>query len=83
MGTTSTPEYLPLDIRTPWMNVIRSLQSHARSQSGLAILNITILVNQDGIPVGWTTPRRTCFEPKANADQLLEILRGMIEGTPI
>lgn len=80
--TASTTEYLPADIRTPWLNVLRSLQSHARSQSGIAILNITILVNADGIPIGWTTPRRTCFEPKSNADQLLDTLRGMIEGTP-
>jgi hypothetical protein len=72
------PDTLPLDIRTPWFNVLRSLQAHARQQSGVAILEIRILVKEDGIPITWTTPQVTKFEPKANADQIIEFLKGMM-----
>ena len=81
--TLPPKEEIPLDIRVPWLNVLRTLQAKARSQSGVAILNITIIINPDGIPKFWTTPRMTCFEPKSNADQILELLRGMIEDNPM
>jgi hypothetical protein len=75
--SNDTPILLPTDIRPAWLNVIRSLQSHARSQSGLAMLTITVFVNADALPIAWTTPRRVCFEPKANAGQFLELLQSI------
>jgi hypothetical protein len=78
MTNDGIPDTLPIDIKTPWLNVLRSLQSHARQQSGVAILEIRILVKDDGLPIAWTTPRVTKFEPKANADQIIEFLKGMM-----
>lgn len=77
----SMPEVLPLDIRTPYLNVLRSIQAHARQQCGVALINITILVKEDGLPVAWTTPRVTKFEPKSNSDQIIEFLRSMLTTT--
>jgi hypothetical protein len=65
----------PLDLKTPWLSVMRSLQAHARCQSGLAIMNITIFVNADGIPIQWTTPQVTKLEPKSQMDTFLEYLK--------
>lgn len=63
---------LPLDIKTPWLNVARRLQSVARS-GGLAVITIKIVVNADGIPVSWTSPRVTQIEPRAS-EALLDLL---------
>jgi hypothetical protein len=76
--TNNPQEQIPLDLKTPWFNVLRSLQSHARQQCGVAILEIRILVKEDGLPVTWTTPRVTKFEPKANSDQIIDFLKGMM-----
>lgn len=71
-------EQIPLDIRTPYLNIIRSIQSHARQQCGVAIIELRILVNQNGLPVTWTTPKVTRFEPKGSADQIIDFLKGMM-----
>ncbi len=51
------------DIKPVWLNVIRRLQSVARTD-GFAVLSIRILVNAAGDPVYWTEPKRTKLEPK-------------------
>lgn len=70
-----TPQaVLPSDIKRPWLNVIRRLQSVARQENqGYAILSITVLVDQDGCPVVWTEPSRKRLEPKSN-EEILRLL---------
>ena len=76
--------YTISDLRPPWLNVARRLQSMARSkinaEGGYAVLSICILVNADGNPASieygdpliWTKPEVSRLEPKkAN---VLEIL---------
>lgn len=77
MSNTNDDNTIPLlDIKREWLNPIRSLQSHARQQCGVAIISINILVNASGLPVAWTTPKVLKFEPKSNADQIIEFLKG-------
>ena len=64
-----------LDIKTPWLSVLRSMQAQGRSQRGIAVMNITIVINSEGLPLWWTTPRLTKLEPKSQADQIVEFLK--------
>lgn len=65
----------PDDIRPQWFNVIRRLQSVARDgNQGLAVLNMRVLVDEDGTPVTWTEPKRTLLEPKRMSEHVLELL---------
>lgn len=65
----------PDDIRPQWFNVIRRLQSIAKENSqGLAILEVRILVDGEGSPIVWTSPKRTALEPKRQGEQLLNLL---------
>lgn len=68
---SNLPSPLPEDIKTcwyepllDWLKVIRRLQSCARKQEGYAVVSLRVLVNQDGIPVNWTSPTMTLIEPK-------------------
>ena len=54
----------PDDIKKPYMNIARRLQSVAHKQDGYAIIQMTILVNSDGIPITFTEPKMTKLEPK-------------------
>jgi len=67
---------MPQDIKACWLPVVRQLQSKARSQ-GLAVLTLTVLVNQDGNPISWLPPLKTEIHPKANANELLGYLESM------
>ena len=75
------------DLRPPWLNVARRLQSLARSRAnatdGFAVLTINILVNADGNPACieygdpliWTRPEIHRLEPKmANVLKILDEL---------
>jgi len=65
----------PEDIKPQWFNVIRRLQSIARNDNeGLAVLRIEVLVDKEGVPVIWTSPKKTLLEPKRLGEHLLEIL---------
>ena len=63
------------DLKPEWMNVMRRLQSVAKSK-GLAILSIQILVDSEGVPVAWTNPERKLIEPKRLTDEILKLLMG-------
>ena len=52
------------DIKKPYQNIARRLQSVAHKQNGYAIIQMTILVNADGNPITFTEPRLTKLEPK-------------------
>lgn len=67
--------YLPEDIRPQWLNVIRRLQSVAKSgHDGNAMITVSVIVDPDGYPVTWTEPHRMPLEPKRMAQEALEVL---------
>jgi len=55
---------LPKDIKPQWLNVIRRIQSVARKNDGVGIINIKVMVNQDGLPLFWIEPEMVLLEPK-------------------
>jgi hypothetical protein len=56
----------PQDVRPQWLKVARRLQSVARDRTqGFAVLNITVLVDQNGNPICWNSPTRRNVEPKS------------------
>jgi hypothetical protein len=66
---------LPQDIRPEWFNVIRRLQSVAHEgNQGLAVLEISVLVDEKGDPIVWTEPKRTKLEPWRLANHVLRLL---------
>jgi hypothetical protein len=63
----------PQDIKLPWLNVARRLQSVHRT-GGLALITITILVDQNGLPKLWLEPECRKIEPKRSAEEIIELL---------
>ena len=63
---------LPEDINVEWLSVIRRLQSISKS-GGLSVLSIAILVDMDGNPVAWTSPKKQLLEPKSMSGALLSL----------
>lgn len=65
----------PEDVRPQWFNVIRRMQSVARKDNqGLAVLNVRVLVDENGTPIIWTEPSVTLLEPKRLSEHVLELL---------
>ncbi len=65
-------------IKNPrWLNLVRRLEQLAMSQQGHAILHITVVVNNHGVPLVWTTPQMTLIEPKDASQSFLDILSGL------
>jgi hypothetical protein len=67
---------VPDDIQKEWFSVIRRLQSVSKSE-GLSILSINILVDSEGTPQAWTSPKQVKIEPKNAASAILAVI---IEG---
>ncbi len=63
----------PLDIKLPWLNVARRMQSVART-GGFALVTITVLVDQDGCPRFWLEPACRKIEPKKATEEILQLL---------
>ena len=63
------------DIRPKWLNVTRRLQAAASLNNGTAIITISVII-RDSDPEGWTAPRITLIEPKANKDAIIATLMG-------
>jgi hypothetical protein len=55
---------VPLDIKVEWFKVIRRIQSVAKN-NGMALIDIRVLVDCDGIPILWSDPKVSLMEPKA------------------
>lgn len=70
--------YVLQDIKAPWLNVTRRLQSVAQTE-GYALVSITVLVGPDGCPKAWTEPKCVRIEPKRAVDEVLgvELLAGL------
>lgn len=66
------------DVKPQWMNVARRLQqvSACCGNSGVAIVTTSIIINSDGLPVGFSEPRVTKIDPKKNRDLLIALLTG-------
>jgi hypothetical protein len=80
MTLTSQPT-IPLDIKAPWLNVARRMQSVAHTDNqGFAVISITILVNSDGLPIGWSSPKITCIEPKRSNLDLDNFMDAITDG---
>lgn len=69
---SSDTSAIPLDINKSWFPVIRRLQSIAKS-GGLSVVSISIIVDADGTPKAWTSPRKTLIEPKSAAGAILAL----------
>ena len=67
------------DIKPDWLNLVRRMQSIARRQSGYAIISVTVVVNQDGIPMFYNEPEVTKLAPRAAATRFLTELIGGIK----
>lgn len=63
------------DIKPEWLSVIRRIQSVAKSE-GLSIITINILVDKDGLPQAWTSPKQTKIEPKNASSAILSMILG-------
>lgn len=66
-------EQTPQDIKRPWLNVVRRLQSVANT-GGLALVSITVLVDKEGCPAMWLEPQCRKIEPKKTAEEVLRLL---------
>lgn len=63
----------PQDIKAPWLSVARRMQSVART-GGLALVSITVLVDEDGTPRFWLEPGCKKIEPRRSALDILSML---------
>lgn len=63
----------PQDIKIPWLNVARRFQSVART-GGLALITMTVLVDQDGLPRLWLEPDCRKIEPRKSAEEIIKLL---------
>jgi hypothetical protein len=57
-----------------WLKIVRRFQSTGRQQGGFAIVRIDVLINQDGFPVFWTSPKMTQIEPKQRSCEEIAML---------
>jgi hypothetical protein len=63
----------PQDIKPPWLNVVRRLQSVSKT-GGLALVSITVLVDSDGVPKLWLEPKCERIEPRKRSREIIEML---------
>lgn len=66
----------PKDIRPAWLNILRRLQSVSKSK-GVSVVTIRIIVDEEGEPLHWLTPRVEQVEPAASANEFLERFLGI------
>ena len=72
---------MPQDIKHyDWLNIIRSMQSEASKNNGLAVIEMKVMVDGSGKPVFWTEPKMTKIEPWRRAQIIIDLLT---EGTTV
>lgn len=64
----------PVDIKACWFNPIRRLQSVAAKSTGMSIVTMKFLLNEEGEPVQWTDPTIVLLEPKRDLKTILDLL---------
>jgi len=62
----------PKDLKACWYDVVRRMQSVSRTD-GMAIVSISVLVDQDGCPRFWIEPSCRKIEPRRSADEILRL----------
>lgn len=67
------PYWLTEDVERDWLNVLRRLQSVAKTE-GFAVITISVLVDRDGRPKAWSEPRLSKIEPSRRADEIIYLL---------
>jgi hypothetical protein len=69
-----TPEALLSIKNKRWLGLVRRLEQMAMTQNGHAMIQLTVIVNKQGEPVIWLTPRMTLIEPMDASQTFLDIL---------
>jgi len=66
----------PLDIKTGWLKIARRMQQRAiaSGNSGVAVMTVHVILDENCLPVGWIEPRCVKIDPKKNAEMILRIL---------
>lgn len=66
---------MPQDIKHyDWINLIRSMQSKASKNNGLAVINVRVLIDGNGKPLSWSEPKIDKVEPWGRAQDVLDLL---------
>ena len=68
-----TIQNCPQDLKPPWLNVARRMQSVSKT-GGLALVTITVLVDNDGVPKLWLEPKCEKIEPRRSSNEILKLL---------
>lgn len=61
------------DIKPDYLNIARRLQSVARNNTGVAILEVRLVIDEAG-KIFWTAPKLTLLEPRGAAEEILRLL---------
>ena len=71
---------LPLDVQNQWFNITRRFQSVAKSKNvkNIAVIQMNVVIDENGTPILWTEPRCTLVEPIKNNKQLLDLLTDLL-----
>lgn len=72
----------PQDIKRGWLSVARRAQSISKTGS-LALISVTVLVNQEGEPIFWLEPSRKKIEPRRSSGEIAEIFMRLMEDRQI
>jgi hypothetical protein len=67
------------DLKPGWLNIARRMQQVARTQQGLAIIRVTVIVDESGAPIQWLAPEMSLFEPKSSKTQFLDWLKSVAD----
>lgn len=79
MADNAKTEQCPQDLKRPWLNVMRRMQSVSKT-GGMALISITVLVDQEGIPKLWQEPTCKKIEPRRSSKDILDLLTNAING---
>ena len=64
-------------IKNPrWLNLVRRLEQLAMSQNGHAVINISVVVDKNGMPLAWIQ-KMVLIEPKDGSQAFLDILSSL------
>lgn len=79
-NTPATLAFLQ-DLKPGWLNIARRMQQVAKTQQGLAIMRVTVIVDETGAPIQWLSPELHLFEPKSGKAQFLAWLKSVADDT--
>lgn len=74
-----TASNVPQHIRKEWLPILARLQQLANTQAGMAIVNMQIVVDEEGKPVCWIEPTMRRIEPRSRARLIRELFFGPLD----